>query len=152
MAEEVKRKLGQLLVESGNLSPQSLEEALTHQKNHGGLIGQILISLGYISEEDLVAALAWQLRIPYLPLGNYAINMDAMQTLGEDFCRRHAMVAFDMDDEFVYAALSDPLNEITVEELEKKCKLVPQVFLSTATEIHNMLDVAFSSSSNTKND
>lgn len=147
MKEKSKKRLGEILIEDGALTREHLTEALNHQKKNGGLIGQILIALGYITEENLVAALGRQLRIPYLPLPNYSINMDAARRLNMDFCRKNMVIAFDEDDDNIYVAVADPLNDTALEELSRQTKLKSQVFISTPTEIMNMIDIAFNANS-----
>ncbi len=144
--KNVKKRLGEILIEDGSLSPENLEEALLHQKKEGGMIGQILIKLGYITEDHLVAAVGKQMRVPYLPLSQYSINMEVASSYGEDFCRRHLLIVFDQDEKKSYLTLSDPLNEIAIEEMRKKTNLKLQVFVSTPTEIFNMLDLIFHAS------
>ena len=146
MAQIIKKRLGEILIEDGVLTKENLEEALHQQKKEGGLIGQILIRLGYISEENLVAAIGKQLQIPYLPLSNYSINIEATQAFGEDFCRKNMMLAFDRDDKRIYLALADPLNDTAIGEVQKKTNLKAQVFISTGSEIFSMLDLAFRTS------
>ncbi|MFZ5760639.1 MAG: GspE/PulE family protein [Thermodesulfobacteriota bacterium] len=58
-----KEKLGDLLVNKGKLQPNQLERALTHLQSVPQGLGDILVSLGFISEEDLLAALAEQLSL-----------------------------------------------------------------------------------------
>jgi type IV pilus assembly protein PilB len=147
MTERPKKRLGEILIEDGRLTRESLEEALNHQKKEGGLIGQILIRLGYVSEEDVVAAVGKQLKIPYLPLANYSVNMEIMQKFPEEFCRRNGVVAFDQDGQKLFVTTSDPMNDGMIEELQKKWNLKIQLFISTPTEIFNMLDLVF----NTRN-
>jgi hypothetical protein len=147
MGESQKKRLGEILVEDGCLTPENLEEALQHQKKEGGMVGQILIRLGYITEESLIAAVGKQLQIPYIPLSNYSINMDAASQLGEEFCRRHLSIVFDQDDKKIYMATADPLNETLVEEVHKKSKLKVQLFISTPSELFSMLDVIFRTAS-----
>lgn len=144
MKERSKKRLGELLIERGVLSRENLVEALDYQKKNGGIIGQILIRLGYISEENLAGALGGQLKVPYLPLPHYSINTEAAQRLDEEFCRRNVLMAFDDDDKHIYIVAGDPLNEAAIEDIETKSQLRPQVFISTPTEIFNMLDLAFS--------
>ena len=141
MKEKSKKRLGEFLIEDGILTKANLEEALNHQKKEGGLIGQILIKLGYISEEVLIAALGKQLKMPYLPLANYSINAEAVQQFPEEFCKRNLFIAFDQDEEHLYVALGDPLHESLIEEVEKKTQKQIQVFLSTPKEILAMLDL-----------
>ena len=58
-----KEKIGELLVRIGKLQPGQLERALTHLETVPQGLGEILISLGFISEEDLLAGLAEQLSL-----------------------------------------------------------------------------------------
>ena len=139
-----------MLIEDGILSAENLEEALHHQKKEGGLIGQILIRLGYLSEEELIAAVGKQLRIPYIPLSNYSINMEAAQSLTMDYCKKNFVLVFDIDDKRLWVALSDPLNDALIEELGKKFKLKLQIFISTPTEVLNMIDLIFNMNASKK--
>lgn len=55
-----KQLLGDILVDSGEITQAQLNEALEIQKKEGGLIGIILVNLGHISEQSLVKYLAIQ--------------------------------------------------------------------------------------------
>ncbi|HNR89643.1 MAG TPA: hypothetical protein PKM65_14995 [Spirochaetota bacterium] len=52
--------LGELLLENNEITDDQLNKALEVQKNEGGLIGIILVNLGFISEQKLVQYLALQ--------------------------------------------------------------------------------------------
>ncbi|MBU4262020.1 MAG: Flp pilus assembly complex ATPase component TadA [Proteobacteria bacterium] len=56
-----KEKIGELLVRQRKLQPNQLERALTHLESVPQGLGEILVSLGFISEDDLLAGLAEQL-------------------------------------------------------------------------------------------
>ncbi len=145
MTETKKKRLGEILIEDGVLSPESLEEALNHQKKEGGLIGQILIRLGYVTEEELIAAVGKQLRIPYIPLSHYSVNSETAVKFGVESCRRFLVLPFDQDEKNVFLTMGDPLNDLAIGEVEKKYSLRPQIFISTPTEIMNMVELIFSS-------
>lgn len=148
MAEIIKKRLGEILIEDGILSPENLQEALNQQKKEGGIIGQILIRHGYISEEDLVAAVAKQVKVPYLPLANYSINADAVKLMPKEFCVRNQVILFDQTDRNIFISMGDPLNDSAVEEIQKKVGLTPQIFISTPTEVLSMLDILFAGAAN----
>jgi hypothetical protein len=59
-ADMAKPLLGEMLLESGDISQEQLNEALAIQKKEGGLMGIILVNLGYITEKQLVNYLALQ--------------------------------------------------------------------------------------------
>lgn len=61
---EKKEKLGDLLVRKGKLMQNQLDRALTHLEAVPQSLGDILVSLGFISEEDLLQALSDQLILP----------------------------------------------------------------------------------------
>jgi len=147
MPEPIKKRIGEILVEDGVLSKENLEEALVHQKKEGGVIGQILIRLGYVSEENLIAALSKQLSIPYLPIMNYSVDTEVSRKMDHDFCKMAMMIAFDEDDRYVYLATSDPLNTTAIQNAEKVFSKRPQIFISTPSEIQNLLDLAFAGKS-----
>ena len=145
MEEKAKKLLGELLIEDGALTRETLSEALQYQKSNGGLIGQILVSLGYVTEENLVVALSRQLAIPYIGIQNYSIDDEVSFHLSEDFCRKNLILGFDWDEKRIFIAMADPSNEGLTQEIEKRSGRKAQVFISTPTEIINSLDVIFAS-------
>ncbi len=52
--------LGELLLENEEITQEQLNEALKIQKDEGGLIGIIIVNMGFISEQKLVKYLAKQ--------------------------------------------------------------------------------------------
>ena len=54
------KPLGEILVEQGSLSPDKLEEALQIQGGDKRMIGQILLSRGYVKRHHIDIALAKQ--------------------------------------------------------------------------------------------
>ena len=85
----VKKQLGELLTERGVISKQELDKALAVQKEKGGLIGQVLVGLGFTKEEDIAQALTVQYGFPYLPLANYELNMDVVKLIPENVAKQY---------------------------------------------------------------
>lgn len=65
-------KLGQLLLESGVITPAQLAAALADQQKRGGKIGDTLVRTGALSERLLVETLARQLELPFVHLEEIA--------------------------------------------------------------------------------
>lgn len=139
-----KRQLGEMLVEEGLVSRETLNQALEQQKGQGGQLGQILIQQGHLTEEVLVSFLGRQLHLPYVPLNQYAVNAQSARNLEEDFCRENILVLFDADERRASVASSEPLSEQVFEKLRAKLKTRVQIFLSTPLEILGALDLIFS--------
>src|SRR6266542_4459308 len=62
------RPLGEILRETAKLAPERLEEALVLQRGEqaGTRLGEILVRLKAVAEEDVLRALAIQLDLPFL--------------------------------------------------------------------------------------
>src|SRR2546428_13059440 len=61
-------KLGEMLIKSGLLTPQKLQEALEYQKTNGGKLGLNLVKLGFVKEEDITRVLSQQYGVPAINL------------------------------------------------------------------------------------
>lgn len=61
-------RLGDLLVGSGTITQQQLEEALEEQKKSGKRLGTVLVENHIITEKQLIEALMTQLGLDYADL------------------------------------------------------------------------------------
>ncbi len=135
----VTKQLGELLVERGIINEAQLEKALKVQKEKGGLIGQVLVLLGFTKEEDIAQALTVQYGFPYLPLECYDINADAIKMIPENVAAQYNLIAIDKIGDLLTIAMSNPLNFQAVEDIELLAKCKVQVFVSTMTDISNAI-------------
>ena len=90
-----KRKLGDLLLENRLLTLSRLTEALKRQKEKGGLLGDVLVDLGYVSETALVETLGAQLKAETMRLEYPRLRREALELILEAACREHLMVVVD---------------------------------------------------------
>ena len=65
-AEDSRRPIGQLLLSAGLIGREDLEKALAFQQSYGGRLGSILVRMGAVGEDPLLALLARQLDLPVL--------------------------------------------------------------------------------------
>jgi len=143
----VDKPLGQLLIEKGILSKDQLEKALDVQRQKGGLLGQILVSLGYVDEKDIAQAITVQYGYPYLPLENYDFDTSLVKIIPENVARQYGLVAIDKLGDMITIAMCNPLNIQAVEDIELLTKCKVQVFVSTLTDIQKTIDVCYSQGS-----
>ena len=135
----VSKHLGELLLERGIIDAAQLEKALKLQKEKGGLIGQILVMLGYSTEEEIAQALTVQYGFPYLPLDFYEINPEAIKLIPDNVARQYNLISIDKIGDLLTIAMSNPLNAQAVEDIELLTKCKVQVFVSTMTDINNAI-------------
>jgi len=131
----VSKHLGELLLERGLITADQLERALAIQRGKGGLIGQILVMLGFAKEEEIAQALTVQYGFPYLPLEHYEINQEALKLIPENVASQYNLIPIDRMGDLLTIAMSNPLNTQAVEDIELITKCKVEVFVSTMTDI-----------------
>lgn len=127
-------------MERGLITTDQLEQALKFQKERGGLIGQILVMLGFAKEEEIAQILTVQYGFPYLPLASYEISKDALALIPENVAKQYNLIPVDKIGDLLTIAMSNPLNIQAVEDVEMLTKSKVQVFVSTMTDITNAIN------------
>lgn len=140
----VSKQLGELLLEKGIINDAQLEKALKIQKEKGGLIGQILVMLGYAKEEEIAQVLTVQYGFPYLPLESYEISADAIKLIPENVAKQYNLIAIDRIGSLLTISMSNPLNIQAVEDIEMLTGCKIQVFISTMSDVNNAIKKYYS--------
>jgi type IV pilus assembly protein PilB len=89
MAEKGKtRRLGEVLVEEGIISPEQLAEALEKQRGSSGSLGATLVSLGYLTDDALYHFLAMQHGLEVADVSQVTVPPDLLKVCSEASARR----------------------------------------------------------------
>ncbi|MDD5595597.1 MAG: hypothetical protein PHY94_05055 [Candidatus Omnitrophica bacterium] len=129
------KQLGELLLEWGIINDQQLEKGLSTQKEKGGLIGEVLVELGFCKEEDIAQALTAQYGFPYLPLGNYEINPEVIALIPGRVAKQFLLIPIDKIGNNLTIAMSNPLNVQAIEDVEMTTGCTVQTFVSTSSDV-----------------
>jgi type IV pilus assembly protein PilB len=135
MKKIIQKQLGELLVDCKLLTQEQLDEAVSNQKTNGGLLGQILVSLGYVSEEAIAQALTAQYGFPYLPLAGYEIDAEVAKIIPEHVAKQYGLVAVDKVGSILTIAMSNPLNASAIQDIETLTNFKVQVFVTTTSDV-----------------
>ena len=135
MKKIIPKQLGELLIDCKLITPPQLEEALALQKDRGGLLGQILVHLKYVTEEAIAQALTAQYGFPYLPLGGYEIDVDVAKIIPEHVANQYGLIAVDRVGSILTVAMANPLNMQAVEDIEMITHYKVQVFVTTNSDV-----------------
>ena len=136
----ITKRIGEVLLERGLITRKKLEEALAHQKEHGGLMGQVLIKLGMVTEEDVALALTAQYGFPYLPLDNYEIDVALTSLIPERVAKEYCLIPIDRIGNALTLAMADPSNIQAIEDIEILTHCVVQAFVSTPSDIQKAIE------------
>ncbi|MBE0478939.1 Flp pilus assembly complex ATPase component TadA [Candidatus Aerophobetes bacterium] len=144
MAKLVRMSLGEVLLKENFVGEDDLQKAQRHQKQHGGSLADILIRLGFVTEEQLVIGLAKQLGIPHVKLSNYKIDPEVMETLPAELIRREKIVPLAKSGNSLTVATADPLNVLLIDSLRARTGYNIQTIVATPSEIEQVISNYFS--------
>jgi type IV pilus assembly protein PilB len=134
-----KHRLGDLLVASGAISASQLETALSRQKAQKLPVGQLLVKLGYVSDDAVRMALAGQLGIPYVDLDNTTIDRNLARILNRNFARRHVVLPIAKSSRTLTIAMDDPTRNALVDDINRMTGLIVTIVTSSAPGIQRAL-------------
>ena len=106
----LRMRLGDLLVHEGILSEKQIEQALKEQRSSGRKLGQTLVDLGFIEEQQLLEFLAHQLNLPLINLGERRLDANIARLLPEVQARRHRALVLEATDDTALVGMSDPAD------------------------------------------
>jgi type IV pilus assembly protein PilB len=138
--KKIDKPLGQILMERGVINNAQLQEAVDAQKREGGLIGEVIVGLGFAKEEDIAYCLSLQFGYPYLPLYNYEISGEVTGVIPKNVCLHYCLVPIDKIGNTLTIAMSNPLNTQAIEDLEEIIHCDIQIFVSTPSDIRKSVE------------
>ncbi|MCG8431324.1 MAG: Flp pilus assembly complex ATPase component TadA [Candidatus Omnitrophica bacterium] len=151
MPREKYLRLGEFLVKEGLITPEQLEKAISVQRQEGGRLGEIVVKLERIKEDQMVAVLGKQLNIPYFSLGTGMLKPAADQGLEEvipqDFALKHAVLPLSRTLRSLTVALADPLDLILVDNLRKLTGCEINLVIATKPDIQKAIEDFYGKSS-----
>ncbi len=112
------RRIGQILVDLGFLSDEQLEMLLEEQQQRPGeMIGQIAMSMGLIADDQLAQALGEQMGMPVVTLGDVVIPPDVLSHITEPMAQLYRIVPVSFKDDVLTIAMCDPQKLSILDEL-----------------------------------
>jgi type IV pilus assembly protein PilB len=138
----VKRKskqLGQILIELGYITQEQLETALEEHRKTPKSLGRVLIDLGMIKEADLVRALAEQVGLEFVDLNEFPIDATATVLLPEALSRRYRAIPIGERDGRLLVAMSDPANVYALDDIRTITGREVQPVVATAQDVEQAI-------------
>ncbi len=111
-------RLGDLLVQSGKLTPQQLQQGLAAQKEKGGRLGSNLVRLGFLSEKELVEFLSQHFGVPAIDLNRVEIDESVVKIIPADVARKYTILPVTKVGAKLTIAMIDPTNVFAMDDIK----------------------------------
>ncbi len=131
-----RKQLAEVLLEEGLVSYEQLEEAQGEQTRTGKGLGRVLIDLGFVAEQDLVSALAKQIGLPFVDLGEFPVDPAAASLISDALAKRYSALPISYEDSKLVVAMSDPANVFALDDIRTITGLDIKPVVATRSDIH----------------
>lgn len=145
MAIVEKKRLGDLLVEAGKITPYQLAQALKVQKSVGKKLGEVLIELNIISEDEILDAIEKQTGILKIDLNETNFDRKVLNMIPQALCEKYILIPFGISENKVQVALSDPLNIYAIDDISISTGFEVESYISRKAEIQQFIKIYYSS-------
>ena len=138
-------QLGAILVNDGKIDESNLNEGLAQQKNTTDKIGQTLIEMGFINEDDFASAYALQLG--YKKADNFILletDTNTAALIPEDFARSNRVIAVNKSDSTILVAMEDPEDLVAIDSIKRLTNLNPEIIVSGPDLLEKALNKVYS--------
>ncbi len=130
-----KKRIGELLVESGLMTREDFETILSEQKNSNKKLGELVVDKGICSEYDIAAALSSQLGMPCIDLKAATIEPAAVSIISEKLAHKHQIVPIQVRGRDLHVAMADPFSHDALEDVQFATGYRIQPYISTHSDI-----------------
>lgn len=131
--------LGDLLLQEKLINKDQLKEVEDFQKKNDVSTGTAIISLGYISEEDMAQALSRQLGYPYINLDQFEVYPDVINLIPVEIATKYLIMPIHRIRSFLTLAMVDPTDLDVIEDIRFRTGLSIQPVIASETGITNAI-------------
>ena len=136
-------QLCEILIQHGSVHLEQITEALELQKIRPKRVGELLLDLGYVDEEQILAALSEQFHIPYETAINEQVDPSLTTKVPISFIREYQMVPFKKNGSGYLVAVNDPVNLLPLDDLRLLLDGEVSPVLCSKSDIQQIIDGYF---------
>ena len=111
-------RLGELLIKANLINQDQLKEALKSQKETSAKLGESLINLGFVAEEDITECLSQQFGVPSINLAHFEIDEAVIKLLPADVARKYNIIPVNKTGATITIAMADPTNVFAMDDIK----------------------------------
>jgi len=138
------RRIGQILVDLGFITEEQLEMLLEEQNQHPGqLLGKIAEDMGLITDEQLIQALGEQFGLQTVDIEGFIPPSDAREPITNAMAQLYRVVPLQINDNVLTLATSEPQNLSMQDELRRFVGFDIRLLVATESQIQKCIDKFF---------
>jgi len=137
------KRLGEMLVDVGVITEEQLTEALAKQKGSGKRLGTVLVDEHFITETQLIETLRMQLGIDFIDLNKAKIDPSMVNLVPKNIAKKERVVPVKLVHDNLYLAMEDPMNFMAIENVKNTTRKRVTPMIAYSRAIDRALNVLY---------
>ena len=111
-------KLGEILLKENLISAEQLKQAIEHQKANGGRLGNSLVKLGFLSDDEVTAVLSRQYGDPSINLSYFEVDPSVIKLIPMETAMKYQILPLSRVGSSLTVAMVDPTNVFAMDDIK----------------------------------
>ena len=138
-------RLGDVLVELGYVNDDQIGQAIAYQKENKGVrMGGALIALGFITEHQMLEALGKRLNYTLVDIQDLNVDIKAVEMIPRMLAEKYCMMGYRIDGGSYFMLVNDPLNFYGIEDIRQVVGMDLQIVLAEQVPLENAIQYYYS--------
>jgi len=137
---KAKKRLGEMLIESGLITEAKLQQALIEQKKAGLKLGQFLTREGVVNEQQIIDMISQQLKIQKYRPEDFPLDVDLVRLIPFDVAQKFQIAPLKKKNRLLTIAMVDPLDINTMDYIEALANAEVEPVICTERELNQFIN------------
>jgi len=111
-------RIGELLLKEKRITPEQLQAALNAQRQNGGKLGNNLVELGFVKDEEIIALLSKQYGVPSIALDKFEIDPTVLRLVPAETAQKYHVLPLSRSGATLTIAMTDPTNVFAMDDIK----------------------------------
>lgn len=138
-------RIGDVLQELGYINDDQIGQAIAYQKENKGVrLGGALIALGFITEKQMLEALGKRLNYDVVNISDLTVDVDTVEKIPKVLAEKYNMMGYRTEDGVYYLLVDDPLNFYGIEDIRQVVGMDLHISLCEKAPLENSIQYYYS--------
>lgn len=133
-------KLSAKLVSEGLVTEDQLEQVKKRQKETSKSLGEVLVQMQLLTEDELISFIANQLDVPHIDLGGYIVEQEVLDKVPEQIARKYKLIPLFKVEDTITVAMANPLDVFALDQIKMQVGLEVDPALATEESITRAIE------------
>jgi len=139
----LRERLTEILIHNKLISQVQLDEALRVQKEKGGRLSDIIVTLKFIRENELISTIGSELGLPLVDLKRFKIDPEIVKTVPIETARHYQVIPISKMGDTITLAMADPLNIFAIDHIETLTGYKINPIISSGQDILQAIELGY---------